>query len=242
MRWTVIFLVFANISYFAWGSYEESRGGYWLPEESDAYKEASGKRLVLLTEMEGSGSSSAGDMTKIKPLLNSPAQAGFKLGSKCLIVGPFANAVELDELQQRLFAVGVSSKERADEYSQQQDYWVHIPPLPGRDAAIRLLRELQAQRIDSFVITQGELANGISLGLFSRSESAKAVSRRLIDAGYGVAIKSLPRVPEQWWLEMDAAVEGRLSSLFWDEAADQFPELKKFKKSCKSIATGKEFL
>ena len=150
--------------------------------------------------------------------------------------------VEVDELQQRLFAVGVSSKERADENSQQEDYWVHIPPLVSRDAAIRLLRELQAQRIDSFVITQGELANGISLGLFSRSESAKAVSRRLMGAGYVVAIKSLPRVPEQWWLEMDAAVEGKLSTSFWDEAADQFPELKKLKKSCKSIATDKEFL
>lgn len=241
MRWTVIFLVFANLSYFAWGSYHESRGGYWLPEESDAY-EALGERLVLLAETIEAHSLSPGDMSVVNPLMDSSIQSRRKLVNECLVVGPFANVVEVDELQQRLFAVGVSSHERADENSQQQDYWVHIPPLPSRDAAIRLLRELQAQRIDSFVITQGELANGISLGLFSRSESAKTVSRRLTDAGYGVAIKSLPRAPEQWWLEMDSAVESRLSTSFWGETADQFPDLKKLKKSCKSIATGKEFL
>ncbi len=240
MRLTVIFLVFANISYFAWGSWQESKVGYWLPENDDAYTEASGERLVLLTETEESLQSRREDIA-VQPALNTSLYSGGE-AQECLVVGPFANVVEVDELQQRLFAVGVSSKERADENSQQEDYWVHIPPLARRDAAIRLLRELQAQRIDSFVITQGELANGISLGLFSRSESAKAVSRRLMDAGYVVAIKSLPRVPEQWWLEMDAAVEGKLSTSFWDEAADQFPELKKLKKSCKSIATDKEFL
>ncbi|MFK0572821.1 SPOR domain-containing protein [Endozoicomonas sp.] len=231
MRWTVIFLVFANLGYFAWGSYHESREGYWLPEESDAY-EASGERLVLISETGRADSSSSGATAGMKAFRNSSAQAGRRQVNQCLVVGPFANVVEVDELQQRLFAVGVSSQEKADDNSQQQDYWVHIPPLPSRDAAIRLLRELQAQRIDSFVITQGELANGISLGLFSRSESAKVVSRRLTNAGYGVAIKSLPRIPEQWWLEMDAAVEGRLSSSFWDETADQFPGLKRLKMAC----------
>lgn len=231
MRLTVIFLVFANISYFAWGSWQESRVGYWLPETGDAYAEASGERLVLLTETEDARQS-PGSEAGVQPALNTSLHLG-DVVQECLVVGPFANVVEVDELQQRLLAVGISSKERAEENSQQEDYWVHIPPLPSRDAAIRQLRELQAQRIDSFVITQGELANGISLGLFSRWEAAKAVKRRLMAAGYVVAIKSLPRVPEQWWVEMDAAVEGKLGMSFWDEAADQFPELQKLKAACR---------
>ncbi|USE37787.1 SPOR domain-containing protein [Endozoicomonas sp. SCSIO W0465] len=234
MRLTVIFLVFANISYFAWGCWQESRVGYWLPESDDAYTEASGERLVLLTETDDY-LQSLRNQAEVQPALNASLDSQ-RTVRECLIVGPFANVVELDELQQRLFAIGVSSKERADENSQQEDYWVHIPPLASRDAATRLLRELQAQRIDSFVITQGELANGISLGLFSRSESAKSVGRRLMDAGYDVAIKSLPRVPEQWWLEMDAAAGGKLSESFWDKAADQFPELEKLTTTCKKNA------
>ncbi len=205
--------------------------GYWLPESYDAYTEAAGERLVLLTETEDYLQSLRNE-TEVQPALDTSLYPGDTV-QECLVVGPLANVIEVDELQQRLFAVGVSSKERVDESSQQEDYWVHIPPLASRDAAIRLLRELQAQRIDSFVITQGELTNGISLGLFSRSEFAKAVSRRLMDAGYVVAIKSLPRIPEQWWLEMDAAVEGKLSASFWDEAADQFPELKTLRTACK---------
>lgn len=234
MRWTVIFLVFANIGYFAWGAWQESRGGYWLPGESGLYEGVYGERLVLLSETEDSDSLpwSSDAVPEVQGSLNPGAQSG-TTAQECLIVGPFANAVEVDELQQRLYALGIDSQERAEASNQQQDYWVHIPPLPSRDAAIRLLRELQAQKIDSFVITQGELANGISLGLFSRSESAKVVSRRLTNAGYGVAIKSLPRTPEQWWLELDVAVAGKLSTAFWDETVDQFPGMKQLQAPCK---------
>ena len=38
----------------------------------------------------------------------------------------------------------------------------------SKDKAIRLVRILRAAMIDSFVITDGPLANGISLGLFSK--------------------------------------------------------------------------
>lgn len=234
MRLTVIFLVFANISYFAWGAWQESQIGHWLPDEYEAHD---GERLIMLSEIESSASSQlSGEVAGVYASFKSANQFS-DVAQECLVVGPFANLVEVDELQQRLFAVGINSQERADENSQEQDYWVHIPPLSSRSEAIRLLRKLQAQRIDSFVITQGELANGISLGLYSRRESAKAVSRRLSDAGYGVAIKHLSRVPEQWWLEMDAAVEGKLDTSFFGGA-----DLRKLKKSCKNVASGKEFL
>ncbi len=205
--------------------------GYWLPGSDSAYTETAGERLVLLTETEDSPGFGQNE-AEIRPALNTSLSPDDAV-QECLVVGPLASVIEVDELQQRLFAMGISIKVRADEGNQQKDYWVHIPPLASREAAMWLLRELQAQRIDSFVITQGELTNGISLGLFSRSDSAKLVSRRLKEAGYAVAIKSLSRVPEQWWLELDAAEEGKLSSSFWDEATDQFPELKTSRTACK---------
>ena len=226
MRWVVIVLVFANICYFAWAFWQESRIGYWLPEATEEHKEVTAKRLVLLSEIQDTPKGNRVNK------LNTGAAAKDERSDECFIVGPFANAVEVDELQQRLLAVGVHSKERADEDSQQQDYWVHIPPLPSRESAMRLLRELQAQRIDSFVITQGELANGISLGLFSHKNLAEAVRSRLRGAGYSVAIKILPRVPDQWWLEIDASTVKRLSATFWDDVADDFPGLKKKNASC----------
>lgn len=63
------------------------------------------------------------------------------------------------------------------------DYWVY-PGSPGFSSGIhRQLKELQARKIDSYIITQGDLANGISLGIFPRSDSAESVMLRLRDAG-----------------------------------------------------------
>ena len=224
MRLAVIVLVFANLAYFAWGSWQASQVGYWLPREDTAYQQVSGERLLLLAEREEVAS---------KPLDDVPVPSSLTVTRQCLSVGPFASEVALAQWQQRLLSHGVSSGLRAEQSDAHQDYWVHIPPLPSTEGAMRLLRELQAQRIDSFVITQGDLANGISLGLFAQRETALSVMSRLKDAGYNVAMRPLPAAPERWWLEIDAAAEAGLGSSFWDQAGQQ---LQRHKTDCESAA------
>ena len=239
MRWTVLALILANIGYFAWGMYRQSQLDYAMERRVDPLQEESGRRLILLSEALLKEKAVAPKLM----MAASQASEDSKFNSKdaCLLLGPFRKPEKADQLQQRLFSMGVSSKERSDMGTDSAGYWVHIPPLPGRDAAIRMLRELQAQKIDSFVITQGELSNGISLGLFNKEASANTVSRRLMEAGYNVSIKTLPRTPELWWLELDVSEEGKLNQSFWNETARQFPDLKKIKKNCKSIASNDEF-
>ena len=239
MRWIILVLVFANLGYFAWGSFQESKSNYQVSSDrTDAVAET-GRRLVLLSE--SNPVSRIKESTVVKT--ESPTETKDQDTSvQCLALGPFQSPDVIDQVQQRLFSLGIESRERADQNSQAADYWVHIPPLASRDAAIRLLRELQAQKFDSFVITQGELANGISLGLFSKYDSAKTVRRRLMDAGYPVEIKTLSRQPESWWLELNPGAEEKLDTYFWDELVKRVPDIKKAKKRCKGIATGTEFL
>ena len=225
MRLVVIILVFANLCYFAWGSWQASQVGYWLPQEDTAYQQLVGERLLLLAELEH-------EEVVTKPLDDLPVLSPLTVARQCLSVGPFGSEVAVAQWQQRLLSHGVSSGLRVEQSDAHKDYWVHIPPLPSTDGAMRLLRELQAQRIDSFVITQGDLANGISLGLFAHRETALSVISRLKDAGYHVAMRPLPRVPERWWLEMDAAAEAGLGSSFWDQARQQFPLLQRHKTGC----------
>ena len=236
MRWIVLFLSFANTGYFAWGMFDQFKSGYEVSTQPASELPKNGRRLILVSETP----SAQPQKTPSEPTqkqVSKIATANVS-GKECLTLGPFNSTEEADQVQQRLFSLGISSRERAEENNQAADYWVHIPPLPSRDAAIRLLRELQAQNIDSFVITQGELANGISLGLFSKQDSAKKVSRRLMAAGYSVEVKSLSRVPERWWLEMDAAEENKLDSFFWSELDKRIPDIKKTKKPCEGIASG----
>ncbi|WP_257254482.1 MULTISPECIES: SPOR domain-containing protein [unclassified Endozoicomonas] len=227
MRWIVLILLLSNVGYFVWGYYHQSHKPYRAIKVDTEVPVQAGKRLMLLSEM----ASTLPEQTLKKKETKGIAEA------QCLVVGPFESSAKADSLQQKLFSVGVSSRERSDNEVMLADYWVHIPPRSNRQAAIRLLRELQGQGIDSFVITQGELANGISLGLFSKEVSANEVSRRVQEAGYEPAIKKLPREPETFWLEMTDSEAKKLSAGFWERQADEYNDLKMLEKNCKSVAS-----
>ena len=240
MRWIVFILAFANIGYFGWSVYQQSRSDYQVVSGQPESIPKTGRRLVLVSESDRSGKAvkqSAGE-NNAPAVESSPAEEMKAASEYCVALGPFADSESVGQVQQRLFSLGISSRERADQDMQTIDHWVHIPPLPSRDSAIRLLRELQAQNIDSFVITQGELTNGISLGLFSKESSANEVARRLMAAGYSVEIKPLSRVPEQWWLELDAADEEKLDDYFWNELVSRMQDIKKTKKRCEGVVSG----
>lgn len=236
MRWIVLFLIFANTGYFAWGVYDQFRSGYKVSDTNVSELTHNGRPIMLVSESPAVKPGKSKTESKEKRV--SKKESKDISADQCLALGPFKSSEAADQVQQRLFSLGVSSRERVEMNNQIADYWVHIPPLSSRDSAIRLLRELQAQNIDSFVISEGELANGISLGLFSKEESAKKVSRRIMAAGYNVEIKSLSRVPERWWLEMDAKEEDKLDSVFWSELEKRIPDIKKTKNICEGVVTG----
>ena len=234
MRWIILLLLIMNTGYFAWGTYQESQSRYVKPVVSEPEKEQ-GKRLVLWSE--------SGNNLPRSELLPEPVERSSRTSTEltpegqCLVVGPFSSADKADDMQQRLFSLGVASRERSDNETNEYDHWVHIPPLAGREAAIRLLRELQGQGIDSFVITQGELADGISLGLFSKEASANKVSSRLLQAGYETRIKRLARQPQTYWLELAAKQADKITEVMWENFADEYNGLKVLEKSCKGIAS-----
>ncbi|MGI9283726.1 MAG: SPOR domain-containing protein [Endozoicomonas sp.] len=227
MRWIFLVLLFANAGYFVWGYYHQSHKPYRTVKVDSEVPVQAGKRLMLLSEM----STEPPRQTPVKKETKGISEA------QCLVVGPFESSAKADQLQQKLFSLGVSSRERSDNEVVLADYWVHISPRSNRQAAIRLLRELQGQGIDSFVITQGELANGISLGLFSKETSANEVSRRVQEAGYEPSIKKLPREPETFWLEMTDSEADKLNADFWEKQADEYNDLKMLEKNCKSVAS-----
>ena len=236
MRWIFLVLLFANACYFVWGYYQQSHQNYPQVAPVTETIPLEGKRIVLLSEVEPEPKKVVvvNATEKQKPAADKPAK-------QCLVLGPFRTAKKADQLQQRLFSLGLSSRERSDNETVSEDYWVHIPPLPNRQAAIRLLRELQGQGIDSFVITQGELANGISLGLFTKEKSANKVSSRLLEAGYETAIKKLKRNPKVFWLEMEADKAGDLGGKIWADISKNYKGLKMLEKSCKGIASDDSF-
>ena len=239
MRWIILLLLLINTGYFAWGTFQQSQSVYAV-QEPQTFERQAGKRLVLWSEVNNStirADEPTNTATRAEKANDIPPAPAPRINDNCLTIGPFETPDLADQVQQRLFSLGVSSREHADSNNGDSDYWVHIPPLSDRNAAIRLLRELQGQKIDSFVITQGELKNGISLGLFSQEASANKVSRRLFDAGYETQIKALLKQPPAYWLHVMSGDAGNLTEEIQSVLAEEYNGLKILEKNCKSIAS-----
>lgn len=85
-------------------------------------------------------------------------------------------------------------------------YRVFLPPLSSRELAASTMQALRAAfessnlSIDSFLITQGELVNGIALGLFAEQQNALNVQNQLQALGYSVTVREEPKVNEEIWV------------------------------------------
>ena len=66
-------------------------------------------------------------------------------------------------------------------------------------AAVKL-RELQEKKIDSFIIPQGEIANGISLGVFDKQENAEKRQQAIVEMGYNPQLRINPRNYMENWV------------------------------------------
>lgn len=187
MRWVFLSLVCLNLLVMVW---------FWRDQagpNSNTIKEPDqqGKSLVLLSEL----NSTDIDYKEAKPNQNSESD------SRCYSAGPLADRIDAKHLKARAEALGFSSELRGLATGVSLEYWVHIAPQPNRQQSLRLLRELQGRGIDSYIITQGELAEGISLGLFRNADSAKELNNKMTNLDYDVVIKEVSRGEKELWLE-----------------------------------------
>jgi len=186
MRWVFLSLVCLNLLVMVW---------FWREQGSEALDIKpsvlqQGESLVLVSELQP-------ELLNYKETTLATASGG----ARCYSVGPLKDSIDAKHIQVRAEALGFEAKMRALSTGSEVEHWVHVPPLADRSAALQLLRELHQRKIDSYVVTQGELAEGISLGLFRNKESATNLMLKMNDLGYGVEIKEVLRGAKELWLE-----------------------------------------
>jgi hypothetical protein len=71
-------------------------------------------------------------------------------------------------------------------------YWVIVPPQPY-DVALGQFRELQSQGVESYLVTEGENKNAISLGLFESRSAAISVLEEKKRQNLNVVLANFPR-------------------------------------------------
>lgn len=193
MKWIFVSLLVMNIGYFV---YQVNRPD--VPVRNDDTKLADQITIELLSEKKGTSSRDV----EVAEILENPVSADSVIeDGLCRGLGPFENVISAQDVAERFTTFGMQVDLRAvDRKTGDFDYRVVLPPLNSLQEAFRRLRELKSRGIDSYVISQGEDAQGISLGVFSSGTSASNYRQKMVGLGYPVVIKEIPRIFRGYWI------------------------------------------
>ena len=246
MRKIFLSLVVMNLLALAWGMVATSGDGQVdvrppvSPNPYQAYPQ-----LKLLSEIQsGAVLREPADSGERQPA--APNQAGLSNRSElveyrgrplCELVGPFESEETADNFVERLNAIEVQSSVRDIELPAGPGYWVYLSPRSNRREALRLLGELQAKRIDSYVIPKGDLANGISLGMFSKKSSSDARVREMQSIGLQPRVEEIERSYREIWVMLDPGEQLKMSDLSWQRVMDGINMLERRQNYCLDIAS-----
>ncbi len=244
MKWVILGLVLINVAFFGWQLSRDQApvvAGEPVPSTT---KSAMVNRLLLVSELDrgvlrqrrntplpqptspqeqrapAEGAKTHADTASASGE-NAPAVPG---GSdiECYTVGPLENEDDISALSAWFSAQGSRATLRSDERREVVSTWVFLPPLDSREAANERMRQMQAANIDDiYVIPRGDMANAVSLGLFSQKETLDRRVSQLEERGYSPSV--LPRyrtVTASWFDVVTSAAQpmtvGVLDQIFPD--------------------------
>jgi hypothetical protein len=118
----------------------------------------------------------------------------------CGAFGPFERGAEARALAESLASQGMDTSLRRDSMEKPTGYWVMIPPLPSREAAIAKVEQLRASGIEDVRrFVKGDQVNGISLGVFSTQKNAQSRQRAIANKGHRTSVvPRLVTIPAHW--------------------------------------------
>ena len=142
---------------------------------------------------------------------------------ECYTVGPLHDEDDISALAAWFSAQGSQATLRNDERREVVSTWVFLPPLESREAADARVREMQASNIDDiYVIPRGDMANAISLGLYSQEETLQRRVKQLEDRGFNPSLLPRYRTATASWFDVTASAANPMTVGVLDQI---FPDL-----------------
>ncbi len=216
MRTFVILLVLANLVYLGWNLALRENSPSVTPRRPVTQAESS---LQLVTEV------ALTQIPKVDP-------------QSCISLGVFNNTDESDFLVSALIERGMQARAELVEIEQSRSFRVFMPPFNSPAAARQTLATLQAEGMDSFIITTGNLSGGISLGVFSQQSLAFALQERLAGEGYPTSIEEGVTTGNEIWVTIEGLSEALLEGSKLLDLLTEGLSLEVVEKPCEIIASG----
>jgi hypothetical protein len=245
MKIFAIGLLLLNLLYLSWNM------GF-LPSSDNADtvvvrepSQQAPQSLVLLSEMTNEQllENTTAELEPVAPetmlLEEAPSQAPFndhiiEENLACLAIGDFENIASANALVTELRSQGLQARVELQEQID-SEYRVYMPPFSSDTAARQTLANLLANGIDSFLITTGDLAQGISLGVFSQQTSAFTLQEELASEGYATNIQETVLSNTEFWIVIRSDTVSELEAL-WLSLLNTRASLKQSENLCQMIA------
>ncbi|AFU99035.1 SPOR domain-containing protein [Simiduia agarivorans] len=192
-----------------------------------------GQSLTLIAEMDS-------DVQAALQKTQKPAPDSSE--AVCTLVGPFVDSDRGAIVRERLRALGAESNLQSLEIHAGESYWVYNPPEPSQQEALRRLHELQAKQIDSYLIPGGELANGISFGVFTQKPLAEQRMAEMRRLGYDAKMLAKPRIQKELWLVLGPGQAARIGDEVWSNLLPPDAKQEIRQNLCSAVASSDKFL
>ena len=170
---------------------------------------------VRLRESANVASQSSGSLSESSEGVAISASQSSEATNMCMRVGAFSSMADANDFVEKLSEGGVKSTVKNVLVSTTVGFWLHLPPLPSSKELRRRLAELQRQGVDSYAIPDGELANGVSLGMFSEQQRAESLQKSISQLGYRPKIAEVPREKRELWVFLLRGEEQKVSDEMW---------------------------
>lgn len=154
----------------------------------------------------------------------------------CAQAGVFGDRPAAESFISALGAIGGAGEIQTREEPVSSTWWVHMPPFPSETVATERLQELQAKGIDSYYMRSGEMAGGISLGVYSRQESALIAQQQLADRGYATSIREVFRMGERLYVRVTLPDSRLREAPEWTDFLAKAGGIELLENACETIA------
>ncbi|MEY4642526.1 MAG: hypothetical protein RLZZ227_2520 [Pseudomonadota bacterium] len=159
----------------------------------------------------------------------------------CAIAGVFGDQSAAADFVSGLVGLGVEGLVQMRTEQVSSTWWVHMPAFASEAAAMALLAELQEKNIDSYYMRSGEMAGGISLGVFSRQESAAIAQRQLAERGYDTSVREVARMGERHYVALRMPDGTLRQAPEWTAFLGRVGRIEVLDNACEKIASENEF-
>ena len=219
MKWVFYILCVVNAGYLAWQLRElepaPAVSPPAIPEPdyvnrllllSEVDRDELTPRIVALAPVEEALPAEVAGIVE-SSVVDAPA-----LERVCYSIGPLDSEDETTAMRVWLEARNGVANLRIDERRELALYWVFLPPMVNRGVALRRAEHLRGLGVDDiYIIPRGDMANAISLGVFSRKSSLERRLRELRSKSFDPSIGSRYKTTKASWFDVIFPVAAPLS-------------------------------